>query len=383
MGLWFSASAIIPALRLEYQLSDQQVSLISSSVSAGFVVGTLTSAVFGLADRLDPRRFFMASAVIAAISNVSILWADPASLAVPALRFIVGACMAGVYPVGMKMSSTWARGDTGLLVGLLVGALTLGSASPYLLDALGGLDWRFTLVASSALAAASGALILLMQLGPNLTRSAKFRAPLVLEAWRKKSLRLANLGYFGHMFELYAMWTWIGVFLTASFALNPGGEGAGFYAKLLTFAVIAAGGAGSLFGGLFADRLGRTTLTMGAMGLSGACAIASGFLFGGSPWLLGLLCLIWGVAVVADSAQFSASIIELSDPSLVGTMVTVQTCAGFLLTMFTIHMIPPLTEVFGWRYAFAFLAIGPFLGVWAMSRLRRHPEAAKLASGNR
>jgi MFS family permease len=383
MGLWFSASAVIPSLHLEYHLTDQQVSLISSSVSAGFVVGTFTSAVLGLADRLDSRRFFMSAALVAAGANLMILAVDPVSIAVPALRFIVGACMAGIYPVGMKMVSTWARGDTGLLVGLLVGALTLGTASPYLIGAYGGIDWRFTLTVSSALAALSGALILLARLGPGALRPARFRASSALQAWKKKSLRLANLGYFGHMLELYAMWTWVGVFLMASFALCPGGEGAAFYAKLLTFAVIAAGGAGSLFGGLFADRLGRTTLTMGAMTLSGACAILAGLLFGGNPWLLAALVLVWGVSIVADSAQFSASIIELSDPELTGTMVTVQTCAGFLLTMFTIHAVPPLVEAFSWRYAFAFLTVGPLLGVWAMARLRAHPDALKLASGNR
>ncbi len=383
MSLWFSASAVLPALRLEYNLTDFQASLISSSVSAGFVAGTLTSAVLGLADRFDPRRFFMISAFAAAAANVSILWVEPASYAVPALRFAVGACMAGVYPVGMKMAAAWARADMGLLVGLLVGALTLGSASPHLIGAFGGIDWRFTLTASSILAAFSGVLILFFRLGPNLRQTSSFSPAFALEAWRKKPLRLANLGYLGHMWELYAMWAWIGLFLNASFALRPGGGQAAFYAKLITFAVIGMGAVGSLFGGLFADRLGRTTLTMGAMALSGACALAAGFLFGGNPWLLAALCLVWGLAVVADSAQFSASIIELSDPTLVGTMVTVQTCAGFLLTMFTIHMIPPLTEAVGWEYAFAFLAAGPFLGVWAMSRLRGHPEAVKLASGNR
>ncbi len=383
MALWFSALAVLPALRLEYGLSDLQASLISSSVSAGFVAGTLTSAVLGLADRFDPRRFFMVSALIAAADNLSILWVDPASRAVPVLRFAVGACMAGVYPVEMKMASTWARADMGLLVGLLVGALTLGSASPHLIGALGGIDWRFTLAASSGLAALSSVLILLFRLGSNLGRPSSFRPSFALKVWRKKSLRLANLGYFGHMWELYAMWAWIGLFLNASFALRPDGGRAAFYAKLITFAVIGMGAIGSLLGGLFADRLGWTTLTMGAMALSGVCALSVGFLFGGNPWLVAALCLVWGLAVVADSAQFSASVKELSDPALIGTMVTVQTCAGFLLTMFTIHMIPPLTEALGWEYAFAFLAAGPFLGVLAMARLRGHPDAVKLAIGNR
>ncbi|MDA1000376.1 MAG: MFS transporter [bacterium] len=383
MALWFSATAILPALQREFALSSNQSSLITSSVSAGFVIGTFLSAVLGLADRFDSRRFFMCAVIVAASANISIQFMDPAALSVPLLRFIVGACMAGVYPVGMKMASTWARGDTGFLVGLLVGALTLGTASPHLIGTFGGIDWRFTLTVSSILAALSGVLILFFRPGPLLTRPVRFEAIYALRAWTEKPLRLANLGYFGHMWELYAMWTWIGVFLNASFALRLGGADAAFWAKLLTFATIGAGGAGCLLGGLFADRLGRTTLTMLSMAVSGVCALLAGFFFGGNPWAIAAFCLVWGLFIVADSAQFSASVIELSDSGLVGTMVTVQTCTGFLLTMLTIHMIPVLSEALGWRYAFAVLAAGPFLGVWAMARLRAHPESIKLAGGNR
>ncbi|MCG8693449.1 MAG: hypothetical protein MI806_19775, partial [Minwuiales bacterium] len=182
---------------------------------------------------------------------------------------------------------------------------------------------------------------------------------------------------------LYAMWAWIGLFLHESFARRIGGPDAGLLADLATFAVIGAGAVGSLCGGVFADRLGRTTLTILAMAISGSCALVVGFLFGGNPWLLVTLCLVWGVAVVADSAQFSSCVIELAERDHVGTMLTIQTCIGFLLTLTTIHMIPPLVEWFGWRYAFAPLAIGPVLGVIAMARLRAHPDAVKLAGGNR
>jgi MFS family permease len=200
-----------------------------------------------------------------------------------------------------------------------------------------------------------------------------------------KSLRLANLGYFGHMWELYTMWAWIGLFLHASFADHAGGSTptVSYQASLAAFAVVGVGAVGCLAGGLFADRLGRTTLTMLAMTVSGACAIAIGFLFGADPWLVTALALLWGMAVVADSAQFSSCIIELSDRTHVGTMLTVQTCLGFLLTLLTVHLMPPLVAWVGWRYAFAALAIGPFLGVVAMGRLRAHPDAVKLASGNR
>jgi MFS family permease len=352
-------------------------------VAVGFVAGTLISALLGLADRFDPRRLFTVSALIAAAANGAVLLVEPTSALVPGLRFAVGACMAGIYPVGVKMVSTWAKGDMGLLTGFLVGAITLGTASPHLIDALGGLDWRFTLAAASVLAVAGALAVNAVRLGPNMGRIASFDARLLLGAWRNKALRLANLGYFGHMWELYAMWAWMGVFLNASFALNPGGTDAPLYAKLLTFATIAVGGLGCFLGGLFADRLGRTTVTMGAMAMSGTCALLAGFFFGADPWLLTALCLVWGVTVVADSAQFTASVMELSEPGLIGTMVTAQVCVGFLLSSLTIHMLPPLVAWLGWEYAFAALAIGPYLGVWAMARLRRHPDSLKLASGNR
>ncbi len=383
MALWFSTTAVVPSLQKERALTPFHVSLLTSSVQVGFVVGTLISAFLGLADRLDLRRFFMAAAGTAAVANLLILTLDPASLGIPAFRFVTGMCMAGVYPVGMKMAASWAKGDMGLLVALLVGALTLGSASPHFLNGIGGLSWRVTVVLASVSAALGGILISFTTIGPNFTKTPKFRPELALQAWTTRSLRFANLAYFGHMWELYAMWAWIGVFLQSSFQLTMDTDSASTFSKFATFATIGSGAFGCVIAGWLADRWGRTTVAITAMVLSGTCSVLVGFLYGRSPAVLITLCLLWGITVVADSAQFSASIAELSESSIVGTMLTIQTSLGFLLTLVTIHLIPQMAAAVGWKYAFALLSIGPFLGSIAMARLRNMTEALALAGGRR
>lgn len=378
MSTWFATTASLSAIRAQVSLTPFQEALLTSSVQAGFVAGTLFSALLSLPDRFDLRRLFSAGAATAAVANVAILCFPPDSMAVPVLRFVTGACMAAVYPVGMKLAATWAAGDLGLLVGLLVAALTLGSAFPHLVAVAGGLDWRWPIAAAAGGALVAAGLIRMAGLGPNLPAAAPLRLKNALQAWRNRGVRLANLGYLGHMWELYAMWAWIGAFFAASFS-DRYGAAPPVSAELAAFVVVAAGAFGAMGGGWAADRYGRAIVTIVAMAASGLCAACIGLLFGGPALPLLAMGLVWGVAVIADSAQFSAAVAELSERSLIGTMLTVQTCIGFLLTMASIQLIPIMVGWVGWRHAFMVLAIGPFLGIIAMARLRRAIAAGQLA----
>lgn len=376
LSVWFAGAAALPGLS-QAGLSGFALAALSSAVQLGFVVGALTSAVLNLPDRIEPRRLFFAGCALAALATALCLAVPPGSAAMIALRALTGAALALVYPVGMKLAASWAKGDAGLLVGLLVGALTLGSAAPHLFNVFGdGLGWRAPFALSAGLCALAAPLIRLASAGPAFSGSAPFRPGAVLIAVRDPALRLANAGYLGHMWELYAFWAWVGPGLHAAWgASRPG------HADTAAFAVIAAGAAGALSAGWLADRYGRTTIAGGAMAASGLCALLTIAVWPLGPWAVTALWIVYGVVVIADSAQFSASVAELSPPALAGSMLTVQTAAGFGLTVLTVQLLPFWIERAGWALAFAPLAIGPFLGVWAMIRLRARPEAAKLAGG--
>lgn len=384
LSLWFSGTAAGPGmLREAPQIGPAFQALLTAAVQAGFVLGTLGSALLALPDRHDPRRVFALSCLLGAAANAAILLLPPGHDAAILARFLTGMALAGIYPVGMKLAAGWAdRGDTGLVVGLLVGGLTFGSASPHLALALGGPDWRLALGAASLAALLAAGLIGLTALGPRHARAARFDPTAALRLWRNRGTRLATLGYLGHMWEIYAMWAWVGLYLSASFA-HWRGEAAGSAteAAVATFAVIGIGALGCVAAGLLADRIGRVRVTLGAMLTSGACCLLAGPAFGLHPLVTLALCLVWGLAVVADSAQFSASVAELSEPGLTGTMLTVQNCLGFALTLLPIQLMPWLVRELGWGGAFASLAIGPALGCVAMLRLGRSPIARQLAGG--
>ncbi|GAB5490077.1 MAG: MFS transporter [Phototrophicaceae bacterium] len=370
MIVWFSASAVTLDLTELWQLDEGGRAWLTMSVQIGFVVGALASAIFTLADRIPARWFFIGSTFLSALMTALIpLVADSPTIALW-LRFLTGVFLAGVYPVGMKIMATWTKEDRGLGIGLLVGALTIGSAAPHLLNALGGLgQWQQVLWLSSGLAVLGGIIgVLFVHEGPYTTKAPKFSISDIKYVLTNKQVMLANIGYLGHMWELYAMWAWLFAFLTASFAQqNLSDSTAGF----VTFVAIAVGGIGSVIAGKIADNIGRSSVTSVSMAVSGFCALIIGQFFGGNPILVSVIAIIWGLFIVADSAQFSASATELADKRYLGTALTLQTSMGFLLTLFSIRMIPTLERTFGWEWAFTFLAIGPAIGIWAMQTLKK------------
>jgi len=379
MSTWFSGTAVVRALAPEWGLTASQAAWLTIAVQLGFVTGSLISALTNLTDLVAPRTVFVAASAVAAIVNAAFALEHGPSAAF-ALRFATGACLAGVYPTALKLMATWFRRDRGVALGVLIGALSVGSATPHLENAIGLPDWRATVLSSSATTALAAVLALLaVREGPFPFPRARFDPRQIVGVFRAPGPRLACFGYFGHMWELYAMWGWFAVFLADS--LVRGGHDPRPWAPLGAFLAIASGLAGAWAAGWLADRWGRTRTAALAMALSGACSLVAGFVFGAPPALAIAFGIVWGATAVADSAQFSAMVTELADPAYVGTALTVQLAVGFLLTTATLWLIPVLRDAWGWQWAFAALAPGPALGIVAMLRLRARPEARQLAGG--
>lgn len=384
---WFSAAAVAPLIAAEWGIGSLETALLTVAVQIGFAAGALAIAFSGAADVIAPHRLIAGGALLAATANAAFGLASTDLLTAVPLRALSGAGIAAVYPTAMKVLAGWFRTERGFAVGVLIGAITLGSAMPHAIRAAGGLagvDWRAVVVAGSLPGLVATWLAWRgVREGPFAVPAARLSLRMARAALSERSVRLANLGYLGHMWELYAMWTWVPAFVAASLAFNAGTNAQA--ASAIAFAVVAAGAIGCVAAGALADRWGRTTLTMAAMAASGTSAIVAGLLFGAPTPLVVAVLLVWGVTIVADSAQFSTAVTELAPPGTAGSALALQTAAGFLLTGITIVGVGLLDPANGgsWAVAFGMLALGPLVGIAAMARLRGLPDAARMAGGRR
>ena len=375
MGLWFGVSAVAPQIAAEWHLDVATAGWLTLAVQLGFVAGTLLSATLNLPDVIKARHLFALCAFLGAAANALLAFFIDSVMPAIALRFLTGVFLAGVYPPGMKIIATWFKTGRGFALGVLIGALTLGKASPYLVTAFGSHDWRVNTGVLSIGALLSSLIVLFfVGEGPYALPNQPFDITQITRVFANRGVRLANFGYFGHMWELYAMWAWAPVMIRASIAASGDSPR---LAEAASFAVIGAGAIGCVIAGLIADRIGRAVVAASAMAASGACCIFIGLLYGKAPLALLTLAAVWGATVVADSAQFSACVTEYADPRYIGTALTLQTCIGFLITTISIRMMPLLVARVGWEWAFAFLAPGPLLGIIAMMRLRNSQPATR------
>ena len=378
---WFSATAVVPELIKAWELSAGQAAWLTNGVQIGFVVGAIASSLINLPDIIRLPKLMALSALGAAVAN-SLLLLEPSIELAVGLRFLTGVFLAGVYPAALKIMSTWFTKGRGLALGFLIGALTIGSSAPHLFRALiDDIEWHWV-VAGSSVATLVGALLFItvVKEGPNAFGRAVFNPRQCLQVFTSKPLLLVNLGYFGHMWELYAMWAWILAFTNAAasqLTVVPFGS-----TSMFCFVIVAAGSIGCVLGGVLSDKFGRCLTTIGMMFASGVCAFAIGFFFDGPAWLLAVIAIMWGVTIIGDSAQFSAAVTELADHHFVGTALALQLGIGFALTVLAISWIPIFVEwIGGWQWAFLLLVPGPVVGIIAMSLLRAHPDAVKLAGG--
>jgi MFS family permease len=373
MSVWFAGAAAAPALRARLHLSGPESAWITSSVQLGFVIGTLVVAALNLSDILPLRWYVAGSALLAAVSTAVLLPARSFPAVIVA-RAVTGIALAGVYPPAMKMAATWFRAERGLAIGAIVGALTVGKATPYLLEGVALPLRAVILVPAGAALIAAGLIVAWYHDGPFAFPVRPFSWPLALVVFRDRDLRRVTGGYLGHMWELYAFWASITAYLTASFSRRDPGAHAGAW----PFACIAIGALGCVWGGRAADRIGRAVVVRRALVVSGACCVASAVVFGGPRPLVLALCLVWGVAVIADSAQFSALMTECAPPHAVGTALTLQTSLGFLLTIGSIQLVPHIASRVGWRWAMIVLVLGPATGLWSVKQITARTRAERL-----
>ncbi|MYL22301.1 MFS transporter [Halomonas alkaliantarctica] len=363
-SLWFSVNGVGLALQEAVGLSESDLGLLTIAVQAGFITGTLTIATTGLADRVRASTLFAASAVVGALINAAfILAVESVSIGV-LLRFLTGLCLAGIYPLGMKLVVSWTPTHAGAALGWLVGMLTLGTASPHLLRGVTlSLPWQWPLLLASCLALCAAAMIFRLGVGPHLPATAKGGRPWAgLLAFQQRGFRSAALGYFGHCWELYAFWT-LTPFLVAR-ELARLGAAPGSIAWL-SFAVIAVGMPGCVLAGRASRRYGSARVAFIALTCSGALCLLYPLIGGAPPLLLLALLLVWGFSVIADSAQFSALASATAPSARLGSALAMMNAIGFALTIPAIALVTSLWATQGLSVLW-WLLPGPVLGLIAM-----------------
>src|SRR5947209_4474230 len=375
MSLWFTGTAVLPQITSIWHANISLGAWLTIAVQVGFAVGAITFAVFNIPDVFSPIKVLIISSLAAAAANAAFafLAADPLPAII--LRGATGFFLAGVYPTGMKIIAGWFQRGRGLALGIMIGALSVGSALPHGVNSIGSIPWRGVVLAGSGFAVVAAMIVgLAVHEGPYAMPQSRLHISQIFEIARNRRLRLANFGYLGHMWELYSMWGWIAVILASASRWTRAQSEAG------TTLVIAIGAIGCVWAGSASDRLQTATesqkiaqrakVTIIAMAVSAACCIVGALVFH-QPLLLLLVALVWGIAIIADSAQFSAIISEVAEKSYVGTALTLQTALGFLLTAISIRAMAAIAQHFGWQWALASMAIGPLLGIWAMTGLRK------------
>ena len=384
LTVWFSTNAIAPVLEVEREFTGSDIAWLTIAIQLGFVLGTLLIAFTNLADLMNTRTLFAISAILAGVSNVALSFVPGGIFSALVLRVLCGMFLGGVYPPGMKIVSGWFRSGRGIAIGAMVGALTVGSGSPHLLKSVFVSEWELTLYISSILAALAGVIAyFLVKDGPFDVPASRFNPRYFLSTMRARSTRMVLFGYLGHQWELYAMWSSIPVFLSAVFGSKSVIGDSLELSSLITFAVFISGAAACLGAGMIAERIGRTATTSIMMTLSGGSALFIGFLPMESGLLISIIALVWGASVIADSAQFSTALTELSEDTYRGTALTFQTGIGFLVTIPPIWLTPMIADIWGWGPAFAILGVGPIFGITAMLKLRAMPESLACAMGRR
>lgn len=367
-SLWFASNAVLPDMIETFQLPVSALGGLTSAVQLGFISGTLLFAIFTIADRFSPSKVFWWCAIAGAIANAACTWSGNSYTTLLSWRVLTGCCLAGIYPVGMKIAADYFDRSLGRSLGFLVGALVLGTAFPHALRALGGdWPWRYVLWATSALATA-GSLLLVLTVpdGPYRHPGQGFDPGALLRVFRNTEFRRAAFGYFGHMWELYAFWAFVPVAIDLYQQLHPGTSIA---VASWSFAIIAVGGPACVIGGMFAERFGTRRTARTLLALSGLCCLLSAWFFAQSSLLLFLAFLLfWGMVVVADSPLFSTLVARNAPPTAKGTALTIVNAIGFAITIISIQLLDYWQDWVAVGLLYTILALGPVLGVAALRR---------------